>query len=161
MEPITYEEKLEWVKGPGKDTYIASYATTFAGFTKTSCLVTAAVIRYKLTRQIFWDEVFRSEDSENTKINLEELPVFQVSFGRDGDYDDHVLVVVDGYISERMPERVKSIYQSCWQVTKWDVRPFSVDALPHRELTPDELEKLTGFRFSSPLHYSISVPFTS
>lgn len=157
MEPITYEEKLEWVKGPGKDTYIASYATTFAGFCETSCLVTAAVIRYKLTGQIFWNEVFCSEDSENTKIKLEELPVFQVSFGRDGDYDDHVLVVVNGYTQKGIREGY--IYQSCWTASVWDTRPFSVDALPHRELTPDELEKLTGFRFSSPLHYSISVPF--
>lgn len=81
---------MEWINGIGKETYIASYAKGSLFF-NTSCLLTAAILRYRLSGKLWWE---REWDG------LSPLPTtFQVFFSIDGeDYDDHVITIHDSRV---------------------------------------------------------------
>lgn len=144
LSPVTKEEKISWVQGPGKDTYVAAYANSFPEFFNTSCVLTSAVLRYRISGKLDWTPVYYSEESSGSWPLPRE---FQVSLGSDGDYDNHHFIVVDG-----------TIYQSWWKKTSWDSRPFPEEGLPYRKLKSEELLKITGFTFSEDLDYVISIP---
>jgi len=94
LAPVSISEKKEWVEGVGKDTYIADYAKFNSNFFNTSCLLTAAVLRYRLSGKLWWNEIYYSEDP------LEHFPIlpetFQVGFGEEGDYDEHIFTFHKG-----------------------------------------------------------------
>lgn len=145
---VSKEEKNKWIGGIGKDSYISLSARMNIEFFNTSCLLTAAVLRNRLTSQLDWRTVFVSEEEQNVIFELNKIPLFQISFGLYDEYDYHHIIISDGYV-----------YQSHYLHTEWDCRPLSVNKLDKHYVPTDTLEKLTGFTFSEPLSYVISIPF--
>lgn len=114
IDPISLEEKKNWVETVGKTTYIANYARSNPEFFKTSCLLTAAVLRYRLTNKIWWD--MKEEGFKLTREVISTIPLFQVGFGEDGDYDDHMVTVFKG-----------KVYHSFYKKFEWQVVDIDVD----------------------------------
>lgn len=106
---ITTKHKMDWVFGIGKDTYIADYARCINNFFSTSCLLTAAVIRYHINGKLWWE----LSDEKLTPGFLKKHKTFQISLGKYEDYDEHVLTVHNNFI-----------YQSFYNITEWEIRVF-------------------------------------
>jgi hypothetical protein len=155
LSPVTSVEKQEWINSIGNDTYIACYSRQSAFF-NTSCLLTAAVLRHRISNELWWKYVGGSEDEENRKLTpkfIKENPIFQMGFGSDGDYDSHIITIYYG-----------KIYHSFFRITNWEERelPSQFNDLPEEpiEMTPDLIDALVGSDRLSPdsYDYQLFVP---
>ena len=109
LEKPSDEEKKRFIDEIGKGTYIADYSKSNKLFFDTSCVLTAAVLRYRLSQKLWWKDVYYSEDKSN---NFPVLPeTFQVGFGEFGDYDEHIFTYHKG-----------KIYESFYRKYAWKVR---------------------------------------
>lgn len=113
------EEKEKWLNGVGRHSYIANYAQLTRFFAETSCLLTAAVLRHRITpTQLDWF-VSESENGRETRLCrsfLKANDAFQIAFGCNEDYDSHILTIFRG-----------NLYQSYYKQSDWEVKskPFA------------------------------------
>lgn len=129
-EKVTVDEKLGWIIGVGRNTYIARQSKMNDRFLNTSCLLTAAVLRYRSTGELWWNVSFNALTQEFVDRTF----IFQVGFGIDGDYDEHIITVCNG-----------TIYQSCFGEWGWDVRKMVVPiAKEDKSITAQEIFDMTG-----------------
>lgn len=141
MEAVGESEKEEWLQGVGRKTYIAQYAKSNVHFRRSSCILTAAVLRYRTTKQLWWNDT----PEVLTQSFVNNHPLFQMGFGDDGDYD-HILTVYNGMI-----------YQSFFKKTGWDVRELVIPELQSKRLKDEDALKLTGFDLGD-VEYVIYLP---
>lgn len=114
LDAVSLEEKNDWIKSTGKDTCISKYAHMNPEFFNSSCLLTAAVLRYRLSSQLWWKQ--KEYHIQLTKGFIISNPLFQVGFGEDDDYDDHILTVYQG-----------KIYHSFYKKFEWQVVDINMD----------------------------------
>ena len=139
MHAPTIREKMEWVFGPGRKTELAAQARYSRSFLHTSSQLTAAILRYRYNKRLFWQLV---RESKPYGALFEYSPHFQAS----------VIILYDS--SERIEYHVfhvseDVIYQSIDGESEWNVRPFIKTiglASESRSLTAKELMQLTGVR---------------
>lgn len=140
-QPTNQEKQnwLKWVKTVDKYSEIAQCAKEVNQYFETSCLLTAAILRKRLTNQLNWIPTFENLTNEFIKNHT----LFQIEFGFlcSMDFNEHIITVCEGII-----------YQSFWKKTKWDVRPV---ILPDNfvrdkfDLIPvDVISKLIGFEIA-------------
>lgn len=142
MNAVGEEEKEEWLQGVGRKTYIAQYAKSNVHFRRSSCLLTAAILRYRTTKQLWWNDT----NHTLTQSFVDNHPLFQIGFGEDGDYDHHILTVYKGMI-----------YQSVFKKTNWDVRDLVIPDVISQSLNDEDALKLTGFDLGD-VEYTIYLP---
>lgn len=142
MDAVDDSEREEWLRGIGKKTYIAQYARSNEHFRRSSCLLTAAVLRYRTTKQLWWNDT----DHVLTQSFVNDHPLFQIGFGEDGDYDHHILTVYKGMI-----------YQSFFKKTDWDTRELVIPNVASRRLKDEEALELVGFDLGD-VEYVICLP---
>lgn len=141
IEKPTIEEKHLFRTTYGKDTYIAMYSSDT--FIRTSCILTAAVLRYRLTGHLEFTYI----PEQLTPEFLARTPLFQIAFGED--YSDHIITVYNGII-----------YQSFYRETEWDVRPFDISHFSPDIISAKSLSQLIGYTLDDfPAYpYTIFVP---
>lgn len=134
------EEKQFWISSVGSSTPIWKMCDDSV-FVRTSCILTAAVLRYRVDGSLWWDDI----DIRLTKDFVEKNETFQIGFnhtGGDGDYDEHVLTVHKGVV-----------YQSFYGQTEWDVRPLLMDVFFKKNktsLSAKSVTSIVGFDMQSP-----------
>ena len=138
LEKLTLEEKNLFRTMYGKNTYIAKY--TSDAFIRTSCILTAAVLRYQLTGYLD----FEHSSEPLTPEFIANTPLFQVAFGED--FDDHVITVYHGVI-----------YQSFYNETEWDVRPFYIPVHTDNCISATDLSTLIGYTLDDFPEYTFSI----
>lgn len=119
IDPITIDEKEHWIKLAGKGTYIAKYAHLNPEFLKTSCLLTAAVLRWRYTERVWWKAQY---GVKLTKSFILSHPLFQIGFGIElDDYDDHMVTICEGEVYHSFYKRFE------WQVDDIDLEKYNDD----------------------------------
>lgn len=137
-QPSIKEKKnwLKWAKSINKESEIVECALDVDQYFETSCILTAAVIRKRLTDDLNW----KVQYTNLTPDFIASHHLFQIEFGFDYHFSDHIMTVCDGVI-----------YQSFWKQTSWDVRPL---VLPDDfdstkdSMSPKMASKIIGFEMT-------------
>lgn len=163
MKVVSLEEKENWISGVGSHTKYAVYARRSNDFLKTSCLLTAAVMRFRINGSGLWRYAY--DDEKYTPTVLTETFVrsnktFQIAFGWFPNYTYHVLTVHDGII-----------YQSFYKETDWSVKIFDISHFRKEDLNSTNtisllsLSSFIGFDMTEPndvvdhCEYILNVPY--
>jgi hypothetical protein len=77
LAQVSDKEKQAWIQGVGKGTYTAAYVQMMNDYFKTSCILTAAVLRHRLTQQLDWEPFWFSEYF-GEDLDLTAFPLLQV-----------------------------------------------------------------------------------
>jgi hypothetical protein len=153
LAPVTATEKQKWLDGPGKDTFIAAYARCSDKFLNTSCLLTVAVLRYRLSCSVWWENEVPRRDIRSRINSGHPLEIGFYEEDNEPLLDpDHVLIIVGGligqsmygqyeWIQERVNETILNLFESekisrvhLAQLTKtepelWRVSSYFIKAL--------------------------------
>lgn len=157
IEQPTDDEKIvwmKWVESLEEDSDIAQCAREIYQFFETSCLLTAAVIRKKLTNKLNWSPSYQRLTNDFVKQHH----LFQIEFGFPNHdvFDEHIMTICCGVI-----------YQSFWKKTAWDVRPLLIpdnfDLTDEGTVSLENAEKVIGFTLNDPdqngsMKYRILIP---
>lgn len=145
LGPVTAEEKKSWMHQKDNVSYVKTYASLSREFFRTSCLLTAAVLRYRLTGH--YD--FVATDEELTADFAKRTPLFQVEFSLEAeDFDEHVITVCDS-----------TVYQSYFRRFEFDVRPLHIPAgSPDRAISAEEFKKMLGVDTENTHYYRVTIP---
>jgi hypothetical protein len=156
LEKITMQEKHDWVNGDGCNTYIGTLCKMMPDFIETSCLITAAALRKRITpTQPFWTilETQRGEYIQLSKSFLNTYRTFEIDFGCNEDYDSHALIVHDDMI-----------YQSFFKRFDWECKQSPLKNIKYMEkdivFDKQFVDVLVGEGLLSEPHYDyvLSVP---
>lgn len=156
LQKVSMKEKREWIAGDGRDTHIKTLCDMMPDFIETSCLITSAALRKRITPlRPFWT-VLETENNEYAKLTasfLKKYKTFEISFGCNEDYDSHTLIVHEGMI-----------YQSFFRRFDWNCKksPFE-DIEEHDEIINFDktlINSLVGENLLTEEHYDyiICVP---
>lgn len=134
--PITDEEKRVWMNGIGKNTYISDYAKRDPLFFETSCILTNALYRYRISGELWWT---KPPIRENNKNIFETNKIIQFSFRDDDELEqndgEHMLIVWHDDI-------VQSMYgYFCW--SDCTLREEYKKILSNEMINIDDLAKIT------------------
>lgn len=145
LSPVTDEEKLSWINQEDNTSYIKDYARFSQNFFRTSCLLTAAVLRHRLTGSyefVATDEVLTADFAEKT-------PLFQVEFSLDAeDFDEHIITVYKSVV-----------YHSYYLRFSFEVRDLYVPVTgQERTISAEEMKKMIGIDTNHTYYYRIIVP---
>jgi hypothetical protein len=130
INPVTIDEKKCWLDGPGRNSYLVGYARANRIFTNTSCLLTAAVLRYRLSGTVDW--TYHLSPNEISSHWLVEIQFYE---DQDSEEPEHVLIIANGFV-----------IQSMYKQYEWSSEPISketVELFESGQITGPQLATLT------------------
>lgn len=148
--PPTHEEKLDFINGVARESYIADYCQMTPFFLQTSCVLTAAILRYRLSGQLYWKyrKGMSYKDVQAAKYTTFEVTI---STSEEEPDENHVFIVHNGIL-----------YQSMYKKSEWN--QFELTSEHHSILSKGTIghndgKQLIGFELSGEKMYLFfSVP---
>ena len=128
----SHKEKKSWLDMPSaKETYIFDYAEYSRPFFESSCILTAAILRWRYNQKIWWRESPITRLSRKLLCDTKHTPI-QIGFGVPYDYDHHILTIYD-----------RKVYHSYYKKFVWEEKE-----LPEWMMVPSSIDTSTDTSLS-------------